>query len=1600
MLAGDSVVENAPPEVNTALYDVVVNSGSAPRVLDLKNVFVDTDLNDEVSIFIHDNSNPSIVVPFLQGEELLLEFTGTLGNSVITLRGADSEGQTVLSAFHVNVVDGASSISATISDVSSIKSVGTVQAQLSPPDVLNAWEPAALEVWYTIGNDTPSGPFDFGVRFQALASYFEPPTAHATLGSQMNLQHYEIDEWNSTFAYIQDLDLSTYQLGDKVLIASFVYTPTSAPSGSPASSLGGSFPSLSHENLFQVQECVFIGTKLGVYEPHVASQIAPVVFDANNDGRVGLADFAQFISSYGKSSNPFSTNHVAAATWFDFNRDGRVGISDFAMFIGSYGKQRGIHADFDIPGLTMPLNQFENIVAPPSVGVPIFSAVDQVFDDTNQVLYVMTSFGHLERWSYDGQILLSRFEDIATTPSGFDITPDGQYAYVGDAFVENSQGTVWKVDLSDGSKTALVWDLAFGEEGVYDLAIASNGKAFFTTDYAGSGWTPLHEIDLATGAITNLASVRQNTGIARGADRSLLFFQESNISSGPIFTYDANQGTFSTKTNTNRFLGTAPIAIGPKGDSLVFLNTLLNNDLEGDIVGQGIGYAPTFDHARRFVYSIDTATDEVLVHDAHDLKLLRRIPIGAGVTNDVKVAISGDSQHLFVSTPSGIRQVATTLLGTNPDDLQGPSGEVIRFFHSNPVFVPPWLTIRFDEPVTGLTMDDLQLTRDGGSNLLNGFQSLFTIDGGRTWILFGARTLMAQAGTYTLHVEAVDSGIQDLNGNLLTSDIYQVWTYLLSETDDVHVPFAGIRDQVFDETHGILYVTTENGSLQRWDVATQSLLASIDHIAVLPSGLDVTPDGRYAYVGEGANAVSQGVVWKVDLITGIKTPIRYTYDGGERGVFDLAIAADGKAFFTTNYAGSAWNPLRSIDLATGQVTSYRDVRQSTGITRGADRSLLFFQESNSSAGPMFTYDAVTHTLSSSQNTGRFIGSLPDAVSRDGSQIAFLGSIMDSSDFSTTAIGISNAAAYAFDPLRDLLYVADYVADEVVAYDPTTLGEIGRFPIGEDISGTVRMAINQDASLVFITTVNGLRQVPLAVPPGDVVPPVAEFFAVVPQERFDAISTASIQFNEQVTGVTLDDFQLTLSGGANLLTGSETVTTNDGGLTWVIDGLQLLTDSLGDYQLQLIASGSGIQDLAGNLLVWDTDVNWKVISPAIGGMLLPIVNARDHIFDPSTGILFVTTPDGMLQRWDVDSGTQLESFDNISTNPRGLDVTADGQFAYIGEGTPGPTGGIVWKVDLSDGSKTALVYDLDFGEQGVYDLAIASNGKAYFTTDYGGSGWTPLHELDLATGEIISLPDVRENTGITRSADRSLLFFQESNISSGPIFTFDADAGTFSSKTNTNGFIGSLPAAIDRNNNQIAFLGKLYDATDLTSTTSTGLASVAGYIFDPTQDVLYVANNQSDTIIAFDPITLTTIDTFPIGENISGTVDISASDDGSIVFVTSPMGIRAVPISLPVMAASESFVLEGEAPGMGLVILPVPEVSMTGSPSEAQVVIQNEPSQEDSPGFTETNWDDAWQREFEQIDADSFALSQEEAYTCSVDDLFDQLDESELELLTD
>src|SRR5262249_59510707 len=113
-----------------------------------------------------------------------------------------------------------------------------------------------------------------------------------------------------------------------------------------------------------------------------------------------------------------------------------------------------------------------------------------------------------------------------------------EYPYVTETQQGTTQGLVRKVNLDDGTVTNLAYNRSGAELGTIDLAIASNGNAFFTTGYSGSGATvPLHQINLGTDTLSTRINILPDAPLTQGADASLIFGVQPTASTDPHFTY-------------------------------------------------------------------------------------------------------------------------------------------------------------------------------------------------------------------------------------------------------------------------------------------------------------------------------------------------------------------------------------------------------------------------------------------------------------------------------------------------------------------------------------------------------------------------------------------------------------------------------------------------------------------------------------------------------------------------------------------------------------------------------------------------------------------------------------------------------------------------------------------------------------------------------------------------------------------------------------------------------------------------------------------------------------------------------------------------------
>jgi hypothetical protein len=309
-------------------------------------------------------------------------------------------------------------------------------------------------------------------------------------------------------------------------------------------------------------------------------------------------------------------------------------------------------------------------------------------------------------------------------------------------------------------------------------------------------------------------------------------------------------------------------------------------------------------------------------------------------------------------------------------------------------------------------------------------------------------------------------------------------------------------------------------------------------------------------------------------------------------------------------------------------------------------------------------------------------------------------------------------------------------------------------------------------------------------------------------------------------------------------------------------------------------------------------------------LIPVTMRRDMIFDHAGNYLYISTSDGLIKTYNLSTG-QVETAKDLGGSLNGLDISPDDSFLLVAQNDTGVAQGVFEKVDLSSGAITNINYTLAFGETGAWDVAIASNGLAFGTTQFGGSGWTPLRQIDLTTNQATIRADapgsggggmVRQNTAIYRSADRTRLYFLEANISSGPVFTYSAETDTFGPVVDTDACTDCGDAGVNRDGTLVGT--RLYSA-GLSLDTAPDFNFVhsfdaidGGIAFNAVEDIVYGVDSVSDEIIGYD--TNNFIEQFrrKIGEDVGDSRDsvteLVADQNGRYLALATPSGIRLIP----------------------------------------------------------------------------------------------------------
>ena len=297
--------------------------------------------------------------------------------------------------------------------------------------------------------------------------------------------------------------------------------------------------------------------------------------------------------------------------------------------------------------------------------------VDMVFDTRRNRLYVTTSGGKIERYSFDAGENLTPI-NVGGFLRGIDIDPTNRFLLVAQAETGDGTGKFHRIDIEDGT----VVDISYprsepSEVGGSDVRILGNNRALVTTVFSGSGSTPIREIDLLTNSIrirTDAGTIRGGSPVFRLSDRSRAFMGSK--------VYYSQSDTFESTPTPSRSLPTI------NRDGTLFAETTSNGWVEVFRLSYSPPSAVQLQKFRtnHSTFAFDPYGERFYVHsefgskiEAYSTKnwnLEFELEIGQYLESDRPMLVSPDGTKVAVSTrprwPSDTKHLGVIVFSVPP----------------------------------------------------------------------------------------------------------------------------------------------------------------------------------------------------------------------------------------------------------------------------------------------------------------------------------------------------------------------------------------------------------------------------------------------------------------------------------------------------------------------------------------------------------------------------------------------------------------------------------------------------------------------------------------------------------------------------------------------------------------------------------------------------------------------------------------------------------------------------------------------------------------------------------------------------------------------
>jgi hypothetical protein len=202
------------------------------------------------------------------------------------------------------------------------------------------------------------------------------------------------------------------------------------------------------------------------------------------------------------------------------------------------------------------------------------------------------------------------------------------------------------------------------------------------------------------------------------------------------------------------------------------------------------------------------------------------------------------------------------------------------------------------------------------------------------------------------------------------------------------IPSPNRVDMVSDNAQNILYISSTDGNLLRYNLTSKSFLNPINLGGYL-YGMDISPDGNNIVITDDSADYANRISWVnvVNLPSGNNYKIQFPLlESLESGTASVAFATNDTVLVSSN--GATWNPLRKINITTGITTRIGTVSASgyvTVLSASADHSVIGIAEQCISPHGPERYRVSDGNISSGPALSTGVADI--AASRNGQQYA-------------------------------------------------------------------------------------------------------------------------------------------------------------------------------------------------------------------------------------------------------------------------------------------------------------------------------------------------------------------------------------------------------------------------------------------------------------------------------------------------------------------------------------------------------------------------------------------------------------------------------------